>query len=82
MDAGETRPMLIEFKRPKWLKRSRSSLIDDRSLKAAKRSKASFLNPRGLKNGSVSDGEVDAAFKAEVDDLIRENAELLQRLAR
>jgi hypothetical protein len=73
--------MLIEFKRPKWLKRSRSSLIDDRSLKAAKRSKASFLNPRRSQVESDPQGAVDAAFEAEVDDLIRENAELLRRLA-
>jgi hypothetical protein len=86
MDVGRRRwersPMLIDFKRPKWLRRPRSLVIGDRLLRAAKRSRASFLATPKVKIRSASGGKVDAAFKAEVEVLLGENAELLRRLAR
>ncbi|HEY2158908.1 MAG TPA: hypothetical protein VGH33_24975 [Isosphaeraceae bacterium] len=77
-------PFLI--RRPKGLKRPRAGLIDRDSLRASKSSTIRFV-PFGGKYPGVEpkasrNGAVDAEFKAEVEALLGENAELLRRLAK
>ncbi len=73
------------IRRPKGMKRPRAGLIDLRLIRVAKRSTIRFV-PFGREYPGVAPrpprDPVDPAFQADVDRLIRENAELLRRLAR
>lgn len=77
--------MPIIIRRPKGLKLPRAGLIDRARLRASKASKIRFARfgkkYPGVHPKASNDGVVDAAFKADVESLLRDNAELLRRLA-
>lgn len=77
---------VIAIKRPEGMKRPRAGLIDRRALKSSKVSKVRFVpfgeTYPGIEPRVSPKGGVDPTFKTEVESLLRENAELLRRLAR
>jgi hypothetical protein len=77
--------MMVIIKRPKGIKKPAPGLIDRRALKASKRSRIRFVpfgsGYPGVRTIETTRPALDAAFKAEVESLLQENAELLRRLA-
>jgi len=77
--------MRLTVKRPVWLKRPCGGVIARKMLLLSKKSTVRFKGfgrYPGLSPKVIVKGGVDAAFKADVDHIISENAELLRRLAK
>ena len=77
--------MQLTIKRPGWIKSPREGVITRRELSASRKLGirfGEFGQYPGLKPKPRSPGDVDAAFRGDVDRLIVENAELLRRLAK
>jgi hypothetical protein len=77
--------MQLTVKRPVWAKRPRAGLVARKVLLASKKSTIRFQGfgrYPGLSPKVIVKGGVDVAFKADVDRIIGENAELLRRLAK
>jgi hypothetical protein len=77
--------MQFSIKRPGWIKTPGVGVITRRELAASKKRIirfGDFGQYPVLKSKPRALGGVDSAFKTDVDRLIRDNAELLRRLAK
>jgi hypothetical protein len=79
-------PMMVFIKRPKGIKQPTPGWIDRNSLRTVKRSSIRFTpfanGYPGVRTIETRQCAMDATFRAEVESLLQENAELLRRLAR
>jgi hypothetical protein len=79
-------PMMVFIKRPKGIKQPTPGWIDRHALRTVKRSSIRFTpfasGYPGVRTIEARQRALDATFKAEVESLLQENAELLRRLAR